>query len=122
MDLGMFSVSLAVDNLAVSRDFYMKLGFEVVPGEDFESGGDVLGYNDKWVILEHESVRIGLFQKMFDKNTLTFHPTDVRAVQKALKTQGVELISEADETTTGPASAFLFDPDGNPILLDQHNP
>ncbi len=118
MDLGRFSVSLAVKDLAASREFYLKLGFEVYPGEDF---GDEQ-YNQSWVILVREGAIIGLFQGMFDKNTLTFNPTDVRAVQKELKAQGVKLEMEADESTTGPASAFLFDPDGNPILLDQHNP
>ncbi len=122
MDLGSFSLSLAVEDLAVSRDFYQKLGFTVVPGKDFESDGQNHGYDESWVILEQGDVKLGLFQKMFDKNTLTFNPTDVRGVQRALKAQGIELVSEADENTTGPASAFLFDPDGNPILLDQHNP
>jgi catechol 2,3-dioxygenase-like lactoylglutathione lyase family enzyme len=116
MDLGRFSISLAVKDLAASRDFYCKLGFEVHPGEDF---GDAT-YNRDWVILERQGAIIGLFQGMFDKNTLTFNPLDVRAVQKELKAQGVKLEMEADESTSGPASAFLFDPDGNPILLDQH--
>ncbi len=116
MELGRFSVSLTVKDLAASREFYCNLGFEVHPGEDFGSAS----YNQDWVILEREGAIIGLFQGMFEKNTLTFNPLDVRAVQKKLKAQGVKLEMEADESTSGPASAFLYDPDGNPILLDQH--
>ena len=122
MDLGKFSISLAVKDLAASREFYRKLGFEVRPGEDFEDPSQVAVYDKDWVILEKGDVMLGLFQGMFDKNTLTFNPPDVRAVQRSLKAQGVELQIEADESTSGPASAFLFDPDGNPILLDQHDP
>ncbi len=118
MKLGRFSVSLAVKDLTASRDFYLKLGFEVFPGEDF---GDA-SYDKNWVILVRKGATIGLFQGMFEKNTLTFNPPDVRAVQKELKAQGMKLEMEADESTTGPASAFLFDPDGNPILIDQHDP
>lgn len=122
MDLGAFSVSLAVKDIAVSRDFYAKLGFEVF-------GGDI---EQNWLILKNGDTVIGLFQGMFDKNILTFNPgwdsnaaslesfTDVRELQRALKAQGVELVSEADESTTGPASFTLLDPDGNPILVDQH--
>ncbi len=116
MELGRFSLSLAVNDLAASREFYCKLGFEVNPGKDFGNAS----YNKDWVILEREGVILGLFQGMFDKNTLTFNPTDVRAVQKELRANGVKLEMEADESTSGPTSAFLFDPDGNPILLDQH--
>ena len=122
MNLGTFSVSLAVDDLARSRDFYAKLGFEVVPGKDFEDPSQTSVYNQDWVILEKDGVKLGLFQRMFEKNTLTFNPPDVRAVQRALKAEGVAFEMEADESTTGPAAAFLFDPDGNPILLDQHDP
>ncbi|MDJ0712130.1 MAG: VOC family protein [Woeseiaceae bacterium] len=121
MDLGAFSVSLAVENLEVSRDFYTKLGFEVV-------GGD--GQN--WQVLRNGIVTLGLFQGMFDGNVLTFNPgwdamyqdleefTDVRELQIALKKQGVRLDSELDEATSGPASIMLTDPDGNRILIDQH--
>ncbi|HAV78672.1 MAG TPA: glyoxalase [Anaerolineae bacterium] len=122
MKLGAFSVSLAVKDIKVSKAFYEKLGFK-------EFGGDV---SQNWVILENEGHVIGLFQGMFDRNTLTFNPgwsqdaqklntfTDVRELQKQLKAQGIELMSEADESTTGPASIMLMDPDGNPILFDQH--
>jgi len=118
MELGQFSVSLAVKDLSVSREFYRKLGFEIVPSEDFAKDGQVQKYNENWVILRKGTVVIGLFQGMFDKNTLTFNPTDVRAVQKELKGKGVAFEMEADESTTGPAHAFLMDPDGNPILID----
>jgi catechol 2,3-dioxygenase-like lactoylglutathione lyase family enzyme len=122
MDLGNFSVSLAVKDLAVSRSFYEKLGFEVI-------GGDV---SQGWLILKCPSCVIGLFQGMIEKNTLTFNPgwdangqtlgdfTDVRDIQRRLKTDGVALASEADEATSGPASCMVIDPDGNPILIDQH--
>ncbi len=122
MDLGKFSISLAVKDLAASRDFYRKLGFEVRPGKDFEDQGQVSVYDQDWVILEQDGVMLGLFQGMFDKNTLTFNPPDVRAVQKDLKSGGVELVMEVDENTTGPAAALLLDPDGNPVLLEQHDP
>lgn len=122
MDLGKFSLSLAVKDIAASRAFYEKLGFE-------KFGGDA---DQGWLILRSPSCVIGLFQGMFDKNTLTFNPgwdasgqtldsfTDVRDIQKKLNADGVELVSEADETTTGPASCMVMDPDGNPILIDQH--
>ncbi len=122
MDLGAFSVSLTVKDIAASRDFYAKLGFEVF-------GGDI---EQNWLILKNGDTVIGLFQGMFDKNILTFNPgwdanaaplasfTDIRDLQRELKAQGVELLSEADESTTGPASFTLIDPDGNPILIDQH--
>jgi len=122
MDLGAFSISLAVKNLGASRAFYQKLGFKVV-------GGDAA---QNWLILRNGDHTIGLFQGMFDKNMLTFNPgwnknaeavgtfTDVRDIQRQLKAQGVELSSEADESTTGPASFVAVDPDGNPILVDQH--
>ena len=122
MELGAFSISLAVKDIAASRDFYKKLGFE-----DF--GGDI---SQNWLIMKNGEHVIGLFQGMFDKNTLTFNPgwdqnaqklesfTDVRELQRQLKERGLKLESEADENTTGPASFFLFDPDGNPILVDQH--
>ncbi len=122
MDLGNFSVSLAVKDLCVSRDFYQKLGFAVVGG-DAEQG---------WLILSCPSCTIGLFQGMFEKNILTFNPgwdsegntvagfTDVRDIQKALKARGIEPTSEADDGASGPGSCMFVDPDGNPILIDQH--
>ena len=122
MDIGSFSVSLAVKDIKASRDFYAKLGFE-------EIGGNV---EENWLILRNADHVIGLFQGMFEKNTLTFNPgwdqqcadldsfTDVRELQAELKSKGVEVQMEADETTKGPASFMVFDPDGNPILIDQH--
>ena len=122
MDLGSFSVSLAVKDLSVSQAFYEKLGFEVF-------GGDA---SQGWLIMKSSSCVIGLFQGMFEKNILTFNPgwdssaqpldsfTDVREIQEKLKADGIEFASEADETTTGPASLVILDPDGNPILVDQH--
>jgi catechol 2,3-dioxygenase-like lactoylglutathione lyase family enzyme len=123
MRLGNFSVSLAVKNLAVSKAFYEKLGFRAV-------GGD--GKN--WSILQNETSTIGLFQGMFDKNMLTYNPgwdrtcatlpdfDDVRDIQRTLIQRGFTLTTKADESTTGPASLMLVDPDGNPILIDQHVP
>ena len=122
MELGAFSVSLAVEDLEASRVFYEKFGFEVV-------GGDA---SQNWLILRNGVCTIGLFQGMFEKNILTFNPgwdgeaqpldtfADVRELQRELKAKGVHLVSEADETSTGPASFVALDPDGNPILVDQH--
>ncbi|MDJ0750076.1 MAG: VOC family protein [Woeseiaceae bacterium] len=122
MKLGAFSVSLAVKDLAVSRKFYEKLGFE-------QFGGDPA---HNYLIMKNGDHVIGLFQGMFEKNMLTFNPgwdqscgeleefTDIREMQKALKAQGVALDVEADESTQGPASFMITDPDGNPILIDQH--
>ena len=122
MDLGNFSISLAVKDLQASKTFYEKFGFTVF-------GGDA---SQNWLILKNGDHVIGLFQGMFDKNMLTFNPgwdsnaaeldtfTDVRDLQRRLKEEGVQLVSEADETTTGPASFMAIDPDGNPILVDQH--
>ena len=122
MELGAFSISLAVANIEASREFYEKFGFEAF-------GGDV---SQNWLIMKNGDHVIGLFQEMFEKNSLTFNPgwdsnaseldsfTDIRDLQRHLKAQGVELISEADESTTGPASFVAVDPDGNPILVDQH--
>lgn len=122
MQLGNFSVSLAVKDLEASRAFYEKLGFE-------EFGGDA---SQNWLILKNGDAIIGLFQGMFENNILTFNPgwdssaqklesfTDVRDIQKRLKESGVELQTEADESTTGPASFVVVDPDGNAILVDQH--
>ena len=122
--MGAFSVSLAVKDLQASRAFYEKLDFEVV-------GGDA-GRN--WLILRNGIVTIGLFQGMFERNILTFNPgwdhnaqaierfTDVREHQRRLKSKGLKPASEADENGTGPASFMLVDPDGNPVLIDQHAP
>lgn len=122
MDLGTFSVSLAVKDIEASKLFYQKLGFEVFGGDQSQN----------WLILKNGDCIIGLFQGMFEKNILTFNPgwdsnaqklaafTDVRDLQRQLKAQDVEFRDEADESTTGPASFLLFDPDGNPILVDQH--
>ncbi len=122
MDLGTFSISLAVKNLEASRSFYKKLGFQVFAGDASQN----------WLILKNGDHAIGLFQGMFEKNILTFNPgwdssaqkldvfTDVRDLQRQLKAKGVTLQTEADETSTGPASFMIVDPDGNPILIDQH--
>jgi catechol 2,3-dioxygenase-like lactoylglutathione lyase family enzyme len=122
MQLGAFSVSLAVKDIAASRAFYEKLGFT-------EFGGDA---SQNWLILKNGGHVIGLFQGMFERNMLTFNPgwdgdakplasfTDVRELQRRLKEQGVPLAAEADETTTGPAYFMAIDPDGNPVLVDQH--
>ena len=122
MDLGAFSISLAVKDIEASKVFYEKFGFEVF-------GGDA---SQKWLILKNGDHIIGIFQGMFEKNTLTFNPgwdnnateletfTDIRETQRQLKAKGVELLSEADENATGPGSFIAVDPDGNPILVDQH--
>jgi lactoylglutathione lyase len=122
MNLGAFSVSLAVKDIRASLAFYQKLGFEPFYGDN----------SDNWLILKNGEHTIGLFQGMFDRNILTFNPgwdssaqkldtfTDVRELQKQLRAQGVEFLSQADESTSGPASFILADPDGNPILVDQH--
>ena len=122
MELGAFSISLSVKDIEVSRVFYEKLGFKVFAGDASQN----------WLILKNHETTIGLFQGMFEKNMLTFNPgwdnnaepvekfTDVRDIQRELKTHGVEILTEADEKTTGPASFTVVDPDGNPILVDQH--
>ena len=122
MKLGVFSLSLSVKDIQASKAFYEKLGFTTF-------GGNI---DQKWLILKNDQCIIGLFQGMFEKNMLTFNPgwdvnasklesfTDIREIQKELKVQGMTLNSEADENTVGPASIVLTDPDGNPILLDQH--
>lgn len=122
MQLGAFSVSLTVKNLEASRDFYENFGFEAVMGQ----------VADNWLIMKNGDHVIGLFQGMFEKNLLTFNPgwdqnanklesfTDVRELQRQLKEKGVPLSTEADETSSGPASFIAVDPDGNPILVDQH--
>ena len=122
MDLGAFSISLSVKDIRSSRDFYEKLGFEAF-------GGNI---DDNWLIMRNGDHVIGLFQGMFEKNTLTFNPgwdqtgapyepfTDVRELQRRLQEQGVAIDQKADPDSTGPAAFALFDPDGNPILIDQH--
>ncbi len=122
MDLGAFSVSLAVADLARSRDFYGSLGFEIV-------GGD----GEQWLVLRNGTTTIGLFQGMFDRNVLTFNPgwdeqarplegdfTDVRELQRRVREAGHELLQACDEDGEGAASFVLVDPDGNPVLVDQH--
>ena len=122
MQLGAFSVSLAVKDLAASAAFYEKLGFS-------SFGGDI---TQNWLILKNGDTIIGLFQGMFEKNMLTFNPgwnqnaeavdgfTDVRELQRDLKAKGMKFQVEADEGTSGPASFLVLDPDGNPVLVDQH--
>jgi catechol 2,3-dioxygenase-like lactoylglutathione lyase family enzyme len=110
MELGSFSVSLAVNDIKTSRTFYENLGFEVIDGDEAQN----------WLMLSSDSSKIGLFQGIFEKNTLTFHPQDVRSIQRNLKSKNVKLDLEADESTPGPAYIALTDPDSNPILLDQH--
>jgi lactoylglutathione lyase len=122
MQLGAFSISLAVKDIHASKAFYERLGFTQRAG--------VLEQN--WVVMKNGPHIIGLFQGMFDRNMLTFNPgwdqeknnvdpfTDVRELQKQLKDAGLAFVSEADEKTTGPASFILADPDGNPVLVDQH--
>lgn len=122
MELGAFSVSLAVKDLRTSMDFYEKFGFKLFAGDPAQN----------WAILKNGDCVIGLFQGMFDKNILTFNPgwngnaeplstfTDIRELQRQLKAKGVQFVQEADESTTGPASFVAVDPDGNPILVDQH--
>ena len=109
MDLGTFSLSLAVKDLRASREFYEKLGFEVFDGAEEQN----------WLILRNRQIHLGLFQGMFPKNVLTFRPDDVRAVQRQLKANGVKPDTEAAESGTGTTSLTLTDPDGNPILMDQ---
>lgn len=122
MELGAFSVSLSVKDIKVSKAFYEKLGFQVFGGDEAQN----------WLIMKNGDHVIGLFQGMFEKNILTFNPgwdqngaaldsyTDVRDLQRALKAQGIKIEGEADEGATGPASFIVTDPDGNPILIDQH--
>ena len=122
MKLGAFSVSLSVKDIHTSKSFYENLGFQVF-------GGDI---TQNWLIMKNESCVIGLFQGMFEKNMLTFNPgwnqnadnldsfTDIRELQKQLKANGITMLTEADESSVGPASFTIEDPDGNPILVDQH--
>src|SRR6056297_2144875 len=122
MNLGAFSISLTVKDLQISKDFYKKLGFNIFGGNE-EHG---------YLIIKNGETIIGLFQGMFEKNILTFNPgwdtdareldsyTDVRELQKELRSKGIEFSQEADEETVGPAHFVIEDPDGNPILVDQH--
>jgi lactoylglutathione lyase len=122
MELGAFSISLAVKDIEASLKFYEKLGFRTFGGNPAKN----------WAILKNGDHIIGLFQGMFEKNILTFNPgwdqdarplaefTDVRELQRRLKAEGVQMMSEADESSTGPASFMAVDPDGNTILVDQH--
>lgn len=122
MELGAFSISLAVKDLEASRRFYESFGFTAFAGDASQN----------WLIVKNGHHVIGLFQGMFERNTLTFNPgwdddaqklavfTDIRELQRQLKAQGVPLVQEADESTSGPASFIAIDPDGNPILVDQH--
>jgi catechol 2,3-dioxygenase-like lactoylglutathione lyase family enzyme len=122
MELGTFSISLAVKDLQVSLAFYNKLGFKVFAGDESQN----------WLILQNGDRTIGLFQDMFEKNMITFNPgwdskakplasfTDIRQIQQKLKDQGIAFVSEADEQSKGAASFIINDPDGNPILVDQH--
>jgi len=122
MKLGAFSISLTVKDITVSKTFYENLGFTVFAGE----------LERKYLIMKNGNALVGLFEGMFDKNILTFNPgwdenasaldafEDVRDIQKHLKKQGVPIEKEADENTSGPASFVVIDPDGNPVLIDQH--
>ncbi|WP_075979995.1 VOC family protein [Bacillus massilinigeriensis] len=122
MKLGAFSISLNVKDIHVSKIFYENLGFQVF-------GGDI---NQNWLIMKNADCIIGLFQGMIENNTLTFNPgwnqnaenlesfTDVRELQKQLKEKGIHILTEADPSGVGPAFIMIEDPDGNPILLDQH--
>jgi lactoylglutathione lyase len=122
MELGAFSVSLAVKDIEASKQFYEKLGFSVMGGDQSQN----------WLILNNGSTVIGLFQGMFPNNILTFNPgwdqssqnldsfDDIRKIQKDFKSKGVEVMDEADESSDGPASFMVTDPDGNTILFDQH--
>ena len=122
MEPGAFSASLAVKDIEASKLFYEKLGFTAFAGDQSKN----------WLIMKNGDHAIGLFQGMFDKNILTFNPgwnsdaqqlkefTDVRELQRQFKDRGVNMVLEADESSTGPASFIIVDPDGNTILVDQH--
>lgn len=122
MHLGVFSISLAVKDLAASKAFYEKLGFTKFGGEQSQN----------WLIMKNGETIIGLFQGMFPSNILTFNPgwdsnaknvdsfTDVRELQRELRVKGLTFATEADESGSGPASFVITDPDGNAILVDQH--
>ena len=122
MKLGAFSISLTVKDLKKSQEFYETLGFTVFAGN----------HEMNYLIMKNENALVGLFQGMFDQNILTFNPgwdenanvldsfDDVRAIQNSLKSKAIKLDSEVDESTNGPGSIMLTDPDGNQILIDQH--
>lgn len=122
MDLGNFSVSLSVKDIKVSKEFYQNIGFSVFHG----------AIDQKWLIMKNKTATIGLFQDMFEKNILTFNPgwddlarpldsfTDIREIQKDVEQKGIDLVQKVKEGTSGPASFTIIDPDGNPILIDQH--
>ena len=122
MKLGAFSISLAVKDIHASKAFYEKLGFTVFAGS----------LEQNYLIMKNGNALVGLFQGMFEQNILTFNPgwdenaqtldsfDDVRDIQKHLKAEGLKLDREADENTSGPGSVVLIDPDGNPVLIDQH--
>jgi len=122
MELGTFSVSLSVKDIKASKSFYENLGFAVFAGN----------MDENWIIMKNGNAVIGLFQGMFEKNILTFNPgwdenannlesfTDIREIQRRLKASGIPFEMEADETTSGPANFIITDPDGNPVLVDQH--
>ena len=122
MQLGAFSISLSVKDIKASKQFYEDIGFTVFAGD----------LSQNYLIMKNGNSTIGLFQGMFENNILTFNPgwdenatplgdfEDIRKIQRSLKEKGIQLISEADESATGPASLMLLDPDGNPILIDQH--
>lgn len=122
MKLGAFSVSLNVKDIRTSKSFYENLGFQVFGGDESQN----------WLIMKNGSCTIGLFQGMFEKNILTFNPgwdenatkldsfTDVRELQRQLKAKGIKIETKADEEVSGPGSFVVVDPDGNPILVDQH--
>lgn len=110
MNLGTFYIALAVKDIAASRAFYEKLGFAVFDGNQ----------EHNWLMLRNGETKLGLFQGMIPQNTLTFNPGDVRVIQRTLKGAGVAIAQEADDSTQGPAHIMLLDPDGNPVLLDQH--
>ncbi len=122
MELGTFSISLNVKDIKVSKSFYEKLGFQVFSGD----------MKQNWLIMKNGDHTIGLFQGMFSKNIMTFNPgwdkngktldafTDVRNLQREIKARGIKIETETDESTTGPVSFIIIDPDANPILIDQH--
>ena len=122
MELGGFSISLTVKDIKQSKEFYQALGFKVFHGDEKQG----------WLIMKGSNCNIGLFQGMFERNILTFNPgwdgnaknldafTDVRELQQSLKKKGITIINEVDESGSGPGNFSLQDPDGNPILIDQH--
>ncbi len=122
MELGAFSISLNVKDIEASKTFYESIGFSIFHGD----------INQKWLIMKNKTATIGLFQGMFEKNILTFNPgwdsnanpldnfSDIREIQQTIQDQGINIINAVKEDTSGPANITLLDPDGNPILIDQH--